>query len=253
MTTHKSLADQINQQNIGKKIAAEKGLNGLIDTLKLTVFQEDTQLSAHHNEFLWYVCNLFHTEQNKLNKMLDNVTRTLSEDDYNAKMNEGIQENLEKDINAISELLKQSTQRYFHDTGLTWQPPNNKPLKTIEGGRFTLVAGNDNPQINHIHETLDELKKEHKNLVLVHTLISETDQCITRWAQENSTREIIHNYNFTTEPTTTTHNKLLDPPPQEFIIFGTNDLTAELIADAQKAKISIRHSQETEIKTDIER
>ena len=243
MTVNSSLADQIKRQKIGERIAAEKGLGGLIATVNNTVFQAGTQLENHRDEFLWLLANLLKRETEQLQTTLANCRAAVTDDATHPDMEEGNSTQLKADIRAVSDLHDSAREAYFQETGRTWQAPISKPIQSTERGIVILLAGDDSPDRDAIHGHLEGLKDKHSDLILVHTRINETDRLVSAWAKLNDVREHVHNYAFTRETTAATHKKLLETRPREFIVFGKDDLTRELMEDAAKRRITITDTE----------
>ena len=238
MTVNASLADQIKRQNIGARIAAEKGLSGLIATVNNTVFQAGTQLESHRGEFLWLLANLLKRETEQLQHTLARATAAAADDEYQPGMEGGITQ-LKTDIRAVSDLHDSARAAYFQETGRAWQAPLNREVHAVERGTFILLAGDDSPDRDTVHGHLNGLQNKYRDLILVHTRINETDRVVSAWAELNKVGEQIHNYAFTRESTAATHDRLLNTRPREFIVFGKDDLTRELMADAATRRIPI--------------
>ena len=243
MTVNSSLADQIKRQKIGERIAAEKGLGGLIATVNNTVFQAGTQLENHRGEFLWLLANLLKRETEQLQTTLANCRAAVTDDTTHPDMEAGISTQLKADIRAVSALHDSAREAYLQETGRTWRAPVNKPIHSMERGTVILLAGDDSPDRDTVHGHLEGLKDKYNDLILVHTRINETDRLVSAWAKLNKIREHVHNYAFTRETTTATHERLLETRPREFIVFGKDDLTRELMEDAAKRRITITDTE----------
>lgn len=182
MTVNSSLADQIRRQRIGERIAAEKGLLGLIAAVNSTVFQPDTQLEHPRGEFLWLLANLFRREVARLQDALADAAAAAADGAGRPDGEAGLGAQFKSDLRAGSALRDETQAAYSRHTGRTWRAPADRQVHSIERGTFILIAGDDAPDAGLVRRHLDGLKDKYDDLILVHTRINETDRVVSAWA-----------------------------------------------------------------------